>query len=156
MNGDERGIARFHDRELEPEALGVREVHAAGHSLGRNALAAEALLPEVEGSLRGDAPGDAVDHAGAGSPSARARVLEEGDVGTGAALLVCIEEVVDRRVVLVHRLFDETKTEHARVEVDVARRVARDAGHVVDSVQLQASLPPVPEIAYAPAAFVRL
>ena len=63
---------------------------------------------------------------------ARARILEERDVGARAALLVGVEEVVDGRVVLVDRLLDEPQTEHAGVEVDVPGRVAGDQGDVVD------------------------
>ena len=58
-------------------------------------------------------------HAGAGSPTRCAGVLEEGDIGPGAAGLVRVEEVVHGGVVLVHGLLDEPKPEHARVEVDV-------------------------------------
>ena len=54
---------------------------------------------------------------------------------SGAALLVGVEEVVDGGVVLVDRLLDEAQPEHPRVEVEVPRRVAGDAGDVVDAVQ---------------------
>ncbi len=54
-------------------------------------------------------------------PGSRAGVLEERDVGAGGALLVGVEQVVDARVVLVDRLLDQPQTQHARVEVDVAR-----------------------------------
>ena len=60
-------------------------------------------------------------------------ILEERDVRAGAALLVRVEEVVDRGVVLIDGLLDHAQSENARVEVDVAGRVAGDAGHVVDS-----------------------
>ena len=66
----------------------------------------------------------------------RARVLEEGQVGAGAALLVGVEQVVDGRIVLVDGLLDHPQPEHARVEVDVARRVAGDRGDVVDAVEV--------------------
>ena len=98
-------------------------------------IAAQALLPEIEGFLAADPPDDSVHHPRPGAPATRAGVLEEGDVAPGATDLVGVEEVVDRRVVLVHRLLDEPEAEHARVEIDVARRVARDAGDVVDTVE---------------------
>ena len=66
---------------------------------------------------------------------AGARVLEEGDVRAGAALLVGVEEVVDRRVVLVDGLLDEPQAEDARVEVDVPGGVARDARDVMDPLE---------------------
>ena len=99
------------------------------------ALAARALGPEVERLLGGDAEDDAVHHPVAGAAARRARVLEEGDVGAGAAALVGIEEVVDGRVVLVHRLLHEPQPERARIELDVRRRIAGDARDVVDSFE---------------------
>ena len=75
-------------------------------------------------------------HPVAGAPGRRAGVLEEGDVGAGAAALVGVEEVVDGRVVLVHGLLDEPQPERAGVELDVRRRVAGDARDVVDALEL--------------------
>ena len=95
-----------------------RRVAAA---LGRDALGAEALRPEVERLLRGDAPDDAVDHAGARAARDRARVLEERQVDARAALLVAVEQVVDARVVLVDGLGDQPQAQDAGVEVEVAR-----------------------------------
>jgi hypothetical protein len=80
-----------------------------------------------------------MDHARARPAAPRARVLEEGDVGAGAPVLVGVEEVVDGRVVLVDRLLHEPEPEHADVEVHVSGRVARDRGDVVDAVQLHRS-----------------
>src|SRR5436309_14427543 len=74
-------------------------------------------------------------HPRAGSPTPSARILEERDVRAHGAELVRVEEVVDGRVVLVDRLLHQAEPEHARVEVDVARRVAGDRGHVVDSLE---------------------
>ena len=71
----------------------------------------EARLPEVERLLRRYPPDDPVHHSGPGPAGARTGVLEEGDVGAGTALLVTVEEVVDGRVVLVHRLLDEPEAE---------------------------------------------
>ena len=51
-------------------------------------------------------------------------------------LLVRVEEVVDGRVVLVDRLLHHAQPEHARVELDVRRRVAGDAGDVMDAFEL--------------------
>ena len=53
----------------------------------------------------------------------------------GLPVLVGVEEVVDGRVVLVDGLLDHAQAEHAGVEVDVAGRVAGDAGDVVDAFE---------------------
>src|SRR6476469_5074552 len=62
--------------------------------------------------------------------------LEEGEIGAGASLLVGEKEVVDGGVVLVDRLLDQAKAHHSRVEVDVALRVGRDRGDVVNPLEL--------------------
>src|ERR671923_174587 len=98
----------------------------------------QAVGPELERLLGGDAPDDRVHHAGPCSPRRRARVLEEGDVAAGAPLLVGIEEVVDGRIVLVDRLLDEPEPEDARVEVDVPRGVAGDRRDVVNAFESHA------------------
>ena len=131
MVGDERRVVRLHDRQLVLEALGVGEAEEAVA-----ALSADALLPEVEGVGRGDAPDDAVHHARAGAAGRCVRILEERDVRAGAALLVRVEQVVDRRVVLVHGLLHEPQAERARVVLDVPRRVAGDARDVVHAFEL--------------------
>ena len=95
-------------------------------ALGLDVLAGEALGPEVDRLRARDPPDDRVDHAGAGAARGGARVLEEGEVGSRAALLVGVEEVVDGRVVLVDGLLHQAQAEHARVEVDVAGGVAGD------------------------------
>ncbi len=102
---------------------------------------AEPRLPEVERRLRADAPLDRVHHPGARATAAHARILEERDVAARRSLLVRVEEVVDGRVVLVDRLLHHPQAEDARVEVDVPRRVARDAGDVVDAVERHVSEP---------------
>jgi hypothetical protein len=131
---DERGVACLVDRELVVHALGVGEPQPAGLADDLDALAGQVPAPEVECLLTADAVDNAGDHPGAGAAWLRAGVLEEGDVGTGRAVLVGVEQVVDARVVLVDRLLDQAKTEHARIEVHVARGVAGDQGDVVDAV----------------------
>ncbi len=131
----QRRVGGVDDRQLEPEALGVVEPEPAGAAVRRDPLGAEPRLPEVERLLRADAERDRVHHPRAGTAAACARVLEERDVRAGAARLVCVEQVVHRRVVLVDGLLDHPQAEHAGVEVDVARSVAGDAGHVVDAFE---------------------
>jgi hypothetical protein len=65
------------------------------------------------------------------------RVLEEGQLGARAPLLVGVEQVVDARVVLVDRLGGQTETEDARVEVEVPERVPGDRRDVVDAFESQ-------------------
>ena len=135
MPSDQRLVAAVVDHELEREALRILEDERAVV-----ALAADALLPEVERLVRRDAERDAVHHPGTRASARRAGILEEGDVGAGGAALVGVEEVVDGRIVLVHRLLDEAETESAGVEVDVARRVGRDARDVMDPFELHACI----------------
>ena len=72
---------RLHDEQLVLEALEVREAQRVARSrLRRSRASREPLLPEVERLGARDAPDDPVDHAGAGAPARRARVLEERDV----------------------------------------------------------------------------
>ena len=143
---DERRIGRLDDRQLEPEPFGVVEAEPAGAAPGRDSLAAEARLPEVERVLRADPEADRVHHPVARAAAAGARILEEGDVRARTAVLVCVEQVVDRRVVLVDRLLHHPQAEHAGVEVDVSGCVAGDAGHVVDAFEphVSHSSPSVP------------
>ena len=120
MLRDQRRDRRSRDRELETEPFRILEAQPAVLPGRLDSVRAEPLLPEVERLLGADAPRDRVDHPGAGPPAPRARVLEERDVGAGAALLVRVEQVVDGRVVLVDRLLDEPQPEDADVELDVA------------------------------------
>src|SRR6266446_1905681 len=79
-----------------------------------------------------------MDHALAGPARPRAWVFEEGQVESGAALVVAVEEVVDRRVVLVDRLLDQAQTQPARVEVHVGLRIAGDRCDVMNAFELHA------------------
>ena len=117
------------------ETLGIREPKAIVNPVSPHLALAQPPRPEVEGVGRPDSPHDPVDHPVAGAAHGDARVLEEGQVGAGVPLLVRVEEVVDGRVVLVDRLLDQPQAENAGVEVDIPRRVAGDAGDVVDAVQ---------------------
>ena len=106
MVGDQRGIRHGAHDDLEPEAFEVGEDERALAALGLDALGSQARLPEVDRLLRGDAPDDAMDAAGAGTTGNRVRVLEEREVGAGSAALLAVEQVVDVRVVLVDGLRD--------------------------------------------------
>ena len=133
--GDERRVRRLRRRRARARALPGRRTGAGRLAPRRDPLVRQARGPEVECLLRGDPEGDRVHHPGAGPAAAGARVLEERDVGAGAALLVGVEEVIDGRVVLVDGLLDESQSEHAGVEVDVAGCVAGDAGHVMNAFE---------------------
>src|SRR5437763_1938377 len=97
-----------------------------------------ALAPFVLGAEL-DTPGHVMHGARARAPGCGAGIFEERDVVARRTVLVAVEEVVDRRVVLVDRLLDEAKAEHSRVEVDVARGVAGDRRYVVDALELHDS-----------------
>ena len=136
MDGHKRLVRGLDVPDLQAEALGVSEgqtVAVAGHL---DAPALQAVIPERDGVGRGDPPDDGVDHAPSCTPAARAGVLEERDVGAGASGLVCVEQVVDGGVVLVHGLLHQAQPEDARVEVDVPGRVAGDRRYVMDAFQL--------------------
>src|SRR5207247_2749911 len=92
--------------------------------------------PEPERILGAHAKADPVDHAGAGASPSQARVLEEGEVSAWAAVLVRIEEVVNRRVVLVDGLLDQAQAHDTGVKAHVPRRVGGDGTDVMDSVQV--------------------
>ena len=112
--GDERRVRRLDDRELEPEPLRVLEAEArvvprrvaipssARRDSQKSSASSEATRKVIVCTMPAPAPA-----------AAGARVLEERDVGAGAALLVRVEEVVDGRVVLVDRLLDQPQSEHA-------------------------------------------
>jgi hypothetical protein len=140
MVRDQRLVLRFDDGDLEAEAFRVLEAEPGIGALRRNVLCGEPLLPEVERLFGGDAEDDPVHHPRAGTPAASLRILEERQVAPCAPFLVRVEEVVDGRVVLVDGFLDEPEAEDADVEVDVPRRVGRDAGDVVDSLEVHGRL----------------
>ena len=78
--------------------------------------------------------------AAPGATGGRAGVLEEGQVRPGVTGLVRVEEVVDRRVVLVDRFLYQSQSEDADVEVDIPLSVARDRRDVVDAFELHGGL----------------
>src|SRR5512132_709957 len=86
--GDQRVVRRRHHRELELEAFRILEAKAPLVAVDRDALAGEAVVPELNRILGGDAEDDPVDHPAAGSAGPRLWVLEERQVAAGAALFV--------------------------------------------------------------------
>ena len=145
---DEGLVVDVHGDDLEAHPLAVGEAQASTVGLDLDPLRGQPLGPERDRLFGADAPHDRVHHAGAGTSAGESRILEEREVGAGASELVCVEQVVDGRVVLVDRLFDEPQTEHPRVEVDVAGCVGGDGGDVVDALELhrQSSLDVFPHI----------
>ena len=128
MLGRQRLVRRLDDAQLEAEALGILEEERAV-GLGQT----EPIGPEVERLLRAHAQDDAVDHAATGATGPRARILEEGEVHAGTAVLVPVEQVVDGGVVLVDGLLDHAQPEHTRVVVDVRLRVRGDRADVMNA-----------------------
>src|SRR4029077_19646718 len=84
--------------QLEAETFGVVEAEPVVLALRLEARPCQPVGPEVERLLRADAKADAVDHPRARAPARQARILEEGEVGARAAVLVGVEEVVDAGV----------------------------------------------------------
>ena len=136
MTRDERFVCDLRDDELVREPLRVDEAERLSVGLDLVAFGAQAVGPELERVRRPDAPDDGVHHPVPRLAGPRVRVLEERDVRARVSLLVGVEEVVDGRVVLVHGLLHEPKAQRARVEIDVRRRVAGDARHMVNPLQL--------------------
>ena len=135
MVRNERLVADVRDHELVLQPFGIRKAERLTVGLDLVALRAQPVRPELERGGRADPPDDGVDHPVPGLTRPRVRVLEERDVRARVPFLVGVEEVVDGRVVLVDGLLDEPEPEDARVEVDVARSVGRDARDVVDAVE---------------------
>lgn len=139
MPGDQRLILRLGDRQLQREAFGIGEAQGAIVPRGVDPLEGQPPLPEVQRLSGSDAIRDSMDHARARPAGGGTRVLEEGQVGPRAPRLVAVEEMVDAGVILVDGLLDQAQPEHAGVEVYVPRRVARDGGDVMQSIQLHAA-----------------
>ena len=140
MVGDQRLVLDLDHHELVPQPLRVGEVQPPVMQLEFGPVARKTLLPEGDRILGPDPPDDLVDHPRPGASLGHARVLEEGEVGAGVALLVGVEEVVDGRVVLVDRLLDQPQSHYARIEVDVALGVLGDRRDVVDALELHRSI----------------
>src|SRR5205823_1064195 len=121
--------------DLEAQAFRILEAKRVAVALYVDAFGAEPLGPEVERLVGAGTEDDRVHHAASGSTAPCLRILEERKVTARAPLFVRVEEVVDGGVVLVHGLLDEPQPEHAHVEVDVAGRIGRDAGDVVDPLE---------------------
>ena len=136
MQCGERCIRGGRGDQLETESFRVVEAQPAVFADRLQSRPSQPRRPEVERLLRGHAKADAVDHPRAGAAAHQARILEKGEIGARAAVLVRIEQVVDARVVLVDGLLDEPEAHDACVEQDVAGRVGGDGADVMDSVEL--------------------
>ena len=134
--GHQRVVAHVGHQQLVLEALGVAEAQPGVVALGLDLVLGQPAGPEVERVRARHAPDHAVDHAVAGAAGSGAGVLEEGEVEPGVGVLVAVEEVVDRRVVLVDRLLDQPQAEDSHIEVDVALGVAGDCRDVMDAVEI--------------------
>lgn len=129
----ERRVGRLDDGELEPESFGVVEGKAAFRAVGLNALCGEPVLPEVQGVVGGDAEGDRMSHPGARAPASGTGALEERHLRTRTARSVAVEDVSDIRLILIRHVLNVVEAKNLRVEIPIVRRVARDAGQVVDT-----------------------
>src|SRR5579883_3384012 len=135
MAGPKRGILGAHGTKLESEPLGVLEAQILSVARGSDAVVPQPVFPEAQRVGRGDAPRDPVRHSRAGAAALGPRVLEEREVRAGAAVLIGVEQVIDGRIILVHRFLDQPQAEQPGVKVDVSRRIRRDRGDVVNPVE---------------------
>ena len=119
MIGGERLVGRLDRSQLESYALGIGEARPKTVEFGVDALVGEPVPQNASASSDATRKETLCTIPGPGPPAREARVLEEGDVGAGAALLVRVEEVIDGRVVLVDRLLHQPEAEHAGIEVHV-------------------------------------
>ena len=137
--GDQRLVGRLDDLKLVLESFEVGESQSAVERAGLVAGTGEPLGPELERLRAGHTPNDPVNHACAGPTPKSAGILEKRDIRAGVAVLVGVEQVVDRRVVLVYRLLHQPQTEDSGVEVDISLRFGSDRGDVVDAFELHRS-----------------
>src|SRR5438093_12947049 len=105
--GDQRLVVGLDVGDLEGQSFGILEAEAIAFALDRHSLVGEPIGPEVERFIGADAKDDRVHHPASCAAASRLRILEEGQVAARAPFLVCVEEVVDGRVVLVDGLLDE-------------------------------------------------
>src|SRR3989442_7870603 len=107
MSCHERLILRRAGDQLETETLRVIEAETLAFDRGFQSGRRQAPRPELEGCFGSDPKGDPVDHPRARTSAQQAWIFKERQVRTVAAIFIRVKEVVDRRVVLVDRLFDE-------------------------------------------------
>ena len=124
--------------EREAHAVRILEgQHGAAEallgSLVRHALLDEAVGPEADRVLR-HPERRLLRLADADPPGRHMLPGEEGQDGAGPPGLIAEIEVVRAGIIEVHSLLDEPQTERMGVEIEVAARVARDSGDVVDAV----------------------
>jgi hypothetical protein len=134
--GGEREGVRSLDQG-KAQAVGIGEgqgalAEARGDRLDADAGGAQAALPGVEGPERHRQVG-LLDHADTRGAGLGVGPGEEGQVGSGVALAVRVEQVVGGGVVLVDALLDEPESHDALVEAQVLDGVAGDGGDVVQA-----------------------
>jgi hypothetical protein len=136
--GGERLVADGDRQQLVTEAFEVREAQRVAVAGGVDARRIETLGPEAQRVLRGHAPLDRMDHAGAGATRLGQGELEERQDRPRVTALVAEVEVVDVRRVEVDGLLHEPQAQEPRVEVHVARGVAGDRSDVVQPFERHA------------------
>jgi hypothetical protein len=132
--------------QAEALALRILEVEgesaaALAHSAVGNLGLVEPAAPPLQGRLTGHSQCRAHDRMAAAALAAD-RPVEESEARAGGGEPIGIEEVIGGDVVLVDRLLDQAHPEHISVEGEVARRVGRDRGEVVDAGELHGSCSP--------------
>src|SRR5438552_4592107 len=118
MPCDQRRVGGRGGDQLEAETFVIVKSKPAFLANRFDARGRKSPCPEVERLVRADAKSDPVDHPGPRAAAHQTWILEEGEIRAWAAVLVGIEEVVDRRVVLVDRLLHQAHAHEAGVEAE--------------------------------------
>ena len=95
----------------------------------------KAGFPVIQGIVIGHTEASAADRMGAAMFGANGPV-EEGDIGTGRAGAIGVEQVIGRGVVLVDGFLDQAETKGLRIEIVVAGRAGGDGGQVVKAFEV--------------------
>ena len=127
---DQRQALAFRVLEVERQAA-----VALGDVADGDAGDFEPFMPPAQIRRAGDA------HAAAGDGVvaallARRRKIEKGDVAAGRGHAVGIKQVIGGNIILVDGLLDQAQAEQLGVKFDVAGRVGRHGGEMVDAGKL--------------------
>ena len=122
-----------------------REAHAVGIGEGQNRLTEtlldrlvrhaffdEAVCPIADGAFRYAEHGLLREADTVAAPRSM-RPREERQDRTGMADLVAEIQMVGAGIVVVDRLLDEPKAKNARVEIEIAGRITRNRGHMMNA-----------------------
>src|SRR6266851_964222 len=129
--GPRLGAGVADDLEHQPIVVLERD-HVVGRPLVPDAVTHQPLDPESERVWQHGARRDG-DLSSPVTPGSGAGPGEEGHDAPRSAHLIAVVEMVCLRIVEIYGALDESEAEQPDVEVEVALRVARDRGDVVDA-----------------------